>query len=209
MKVVDGIDIKIKVAGKTGWEEVKEAALTTIHKSSIEGKPISDGWKENIVLCSHSPVREYKITIMLDNIPRWIADQLVRHNVGVNNYMGTMRSDRGNPSREEQSMADKTVFMQSYNIQSFLQMCMTRMCAGCVSKETRELVFRIVKQMHTIEPIIASFAVPPCIYRLGCKEVGFTSCGHLDGFINHNGFSWELTDLVKRNELYQKYVGIR
>ena len=80
---VDNIKIDITTAGDYGWEEVKDAALTTIHKKAIEGKEISDEWKQNIVLSRHSPIREYRIKVRLTDVPRWIADQLVRHTVGV------------------------------------------------------------------------------------------------------------------------------
>ena len=78
------------------WEEVKKAALITIHKKTIKSSKISSEWKEAMIIGRHSPIREFRIKVIIEDIPRWIADQLVRHNVGVNSYMGTMRPDRGN-----------------------------------------------------------------------------------------------------------------
>ena len=200
----------VRVDGELGQSEVKDAALTTIHKKSIEGKEISSEWKNNIIMSRHSPIREYNIRIKLDNIPRWIADQLVRHSVGVNNYMGTMRTDRKNLPRKDQTMEDLTVFKQTYNINSFIDMCSTRMCIGCVSKETRLLVEKIVAEVRKIEPEIALFCVPPCIRYFGCKEAGFTKCNHFNNFIDDIFEDYDIVDIIKldyRNKLYHEYRG--
>ena len=164
--------MKVKVeAFSEDWEEVKKAALVTIHKKSA-GSVISSEWKDAMCLGRHSPIREFRIKILIEDIPRWIADQLVRHTVGVNNFMGTGRSDRGNKPREEQRMSDLTVFKQSYNADSFISFCNTRLCVGSVSKQTRELVEQIVGILRETEPEIAKYCVPPCISRGYCKEVG-------------------------------------
>ena len=95
-----GTKLKFVVTG--GWNWVKEAALTTIHKSSIEGKEISSEWKRGLLKSEHSPIRELSIRFKISEIKRWISDQIVRHKHGVEHYVGTMRSDRGSKPREEQ-----------------------------------------------------------------------------------------------------------
>lgn len=166
-----------------GWERVKQAALTTIHKKYAGGE-ITQNWKKNILMSRHSPIRELRISVHYKNIPRWIADQLVRHTVGVNNYMGTMRSDRGNVEREKQTMADTTELLQVFNGESFLKMMSTRLCFGAVSVETRKLIERVRDKLFTIDPAIALFCTPPCISNLGCKEAGFLECCHFLSFCN-------------------------
>ena len=176
--------MKIKFVNIEGWPWVKESALTTIHKSSIEGKEVSSAWKNDILRAEHSPIRELSIRFKFQELMRWIAGQLVRHKFGVEHYMGTMRSDRGNPPRSEQTMETLTELMQSYNAQSFTNFTRTRLCAGCVSKETRELTQAIVDEVKKLEPEVAFYCVPPCIYRGACKEVGFTKCGYFKSFLN-------------------------
>ena len=173
------------------WEEVKKAALTTIHKKSTR-KEISSEWKEAMIIGRHSPIREFRIKLTIENIPRWIADQLVRHNVGVNNYMGTMRPDRGNVPRKEQRMDQETVFKQSYNIDSFLTMCSARLCVGVVSKETRKLVEAIIMKLYDVEPEIAKYCVPPCIKLGGCKEKAITSLMHSQSCNFYDNFTKEM-----------------
>ena len=191
------------------WEEVKKAALTTIHKKSTR-KEISSEWKEAMIIGRHSPIREFRIKLTIEDIPRWIADQLVRHNVGVNNFMGTMRPDRGNIPREEQKMTDLTVFKQSYNIDSFLNMTSARMCIGAVSKETRMLVEAIITELYSVEPEIAKYCVPPCIQLGECKEKDITElmngkyCNYYDNFAKE-ARNYYIHGLKGRYNTYKKY----
>ena len=184
--------MKIKVeAFREDWAEVKKAALVTVHKKTL-GSNLTGEWKEAMCLGRHSPIREFRIKVLVEDIPRWVADQLVRHNVGVNNFMGTGRSDRGNKPRAEQTMEDLTVFKQSFNIESFTKFCNTRLCVGSVSKQTRELVEQIVREVREVEPQIAEYCVPPCISSLYCKEAklrkmtGLPECNHLRMFMKYN-----------------------
>jgi len=199
--------INIDYIKASGWEDVKEAALTTIHKN-YSGGEITPEWKEKILLSGHSPIRELIIKIKFSDIPRWIADQLVRHNVGVNNYMGTGRSDRIGIPRSEQTMEMLTEFKQTYNGQSFLHMTRTRMCIGSVSKETRELIETLVKKLAEFEPELALFCTPPCIYNGGCKEV-FGGCNHLKTFhtsLYGKSYKDEFLNLLDRYKTYRYYM---
>lgn len=153
------------------WEHVKSAALLTIHKKAAKDSLTASEWKHAMLLARHSPLREFRIRVIIEDLPRWIADQLVRHTVGVNNFMATMRPDRTKRLlRDQQSMADLTTFQQTYNIDSFLSMCRTRLCVGAVSKETREVIQNVVQILSHTEPEIAMYCAPPCIHQGGCKE---------------------------------------
>ena len=194
----------------SGWENVKRSALVTIHKKWT-GKEITSEWKENILLSRHSPIRQLRIEVYYEEIPRWIADQLVRHTVGVDNYMGTMRTDRGNKDRSEQRMTDVTEFLQVYNGESFIKAASTRMCLGCVSSETREYLEAVVGALKEIEPELALMCTPPCIERLGCKEIGFTKCNHLDRFFGYCDLHCDPTTLRYDHILgrYRAYQAFR
>lgn len=190
------------------WRHVLDAALSTIHKTSIEGKTISSEWKKAILKSEHSPIRELSIRFKITDIKRWITDQLVRHKHGVESYVGTMRSDRGSRPREEQTMADLTQMMQSHNAQSFTNQSRTRLCVGCVSKETLLLTKSLVEEVALTEPEIAFYCVPPCIYRGACKEVAFTKCNYFDKFVNSLPTDEALAimkDIDKRYEAYHKW----
>lgn len=153
-----------------------------------------------------------KITFKITDIPRWIADQLVRHTVGVHSYMATSRPDRGGKLRKDQSMEDLTDLLQSYNAESFINMCNQRLCVGCVSKQTRETVQLIVEKLNDKEPEIAFFCVPNCIVYGACKENAFTKCQHFESyleFVNREGNNANalsiLADIDSRYKMYHKF----
>lgn len=193
-----------------GWPLVKEAALTTVHRK-LKNNEVTKDWKLKILKAKHSPIREFTITYRLENIPRWIADQLVRHNVGTNPYMATGRPDRGNKPRNKQHLDEPTNLMQTHNAQSFINMCNQRLCVGCVSKETREIVEKLVGEVRTLEPEIAFHCVPNCILYGACKEDDFVKCNHFRNFMkkilvdNEFDLSKVLTVIMDVNLRYQAY----
>jgi hypothetical protein len=186
-----------------GWEWVKEMALTTIHKDSIEGKEITPEWKLNMLMSRHSPIRELHIRIKTKQMKRWVADQLVRHSVGVNNGMGTMREDRGNKNRSEQTMEDLTMLYQSHNAESFINMMETRLCVGCVSRETRQICEALRDEVEKTEQELAFMCVPNCVKLGGCKE-SFVQCSYFKNFITDVPLVY-LVDLKSRYELYHDW----
>lgn len=197
--------MKIEWIRTEGWNYVKEAALTTIHKRTVGRNEITSEWKRAILKSEHSPIRELTIRFKITEIKRWIAGQFVRQKVGVEHYMGTMRSDRGNKPREEQTMADLTELMQSHNAQSFIALARTRLCKGCVSKETRELTQEIVDKIALHEPELAFYCVPPCIHQAGCKESAFTKCSHFKNFLDMMyGFDREI-EMFDIDQRYSEY----
>lgn len=201
--------LDLRYIHSTGWDWVKEAALTTIHKNSIRGKEISSEWKKGILKSEHSPIRELKIRFKIEDIERWVSDQLVRHKYGVEHYVGTMRSDRGSKPREEQTMADLTRLMQSHNAQSITNMIRTRLCVGCVSKKTVVLTKEVLEELRAIEPETAFYCVPPCIYRGACKEDAFVECKYYQKFLDSLPTGKEveiLSDIDKRYEHYHKWA---
>jgi thymidylate synthase ThyX len=172
--------INIKDLTITGWEDVKDSALVTVHKN-YTGEEITSAWKHKILKAEHSPIRELIIRATFENVPRWIADQLARHHIGFQPYMGTMRPDRGNHKpRNEQSLTDETVIKLTMNAQALINVCHERLC-NVVSKETRELWERFIEMIRVLEPELAFYCVPSCINRAYCKEL--KTCGFLNKFV--------------------------
>lgn len=194
-----------------GWEWVKEMALASIHKE-FSGGEITPEWKSKILMSRHSPIREGRIKFKLKELKRWIADQLVRHTLGVNNSMGTGRPDRGNIPRSEQTMEFETELYQGHNFESFINMMENRLCVGCVSKETRELCEALVDEVAKTEPELAFMCVPNCVKLGGCKE-SFTKCYHFDSFLtwcdNKKIHLVRLTNLNTRYSLYHEWRKMR
>lgn len=136
---------------------------------------------------------------------------MVRHNVGVSSYMTTARPDRGNNPREKQKLTDLTNLMQTYNAQSFISMTNQRLCIGCVSKETRELIEEIVWEVKEIEPEIAFHCVPNCVLYGACKEDAYVKCNHYKDFIkkilleNEFDASKVVSTLINIDSRYKAY----
>lgn len=185
---------------KDGWKEVKDSALTTIHKFYTDSE-VTEQWKCDILLSEHSPIRELIIRAKFTEIPRWIADQLVRHNIGFTPYMGTMRTDRGNKPRNEQRMTDLTELKFTANAQSIINISQDRLCIGKVSKETRKLWELFLSLLNELQPELVTCCVPSCVYRFGCKE--FKSCGYFEKFKNSDPV---ISDMSILDRYYMYYL---
>ena len=185
-----------------GWDWVRTSALTTIHKKNT-GEIPSREWKRKILISGHSPIRELTIRFKISELERWIADQLVRHTVGVNNYMGTGRSDRIKIPRSEQTMEFLTELMQTHNAQSLIQLMNTRLCIGCVSYETRLIAEIIRKRIELIEPELAFMFVPNCVKLCGCKESFAGGCRHFNKFLMQTDD--DLYDIENRYIAYHEW----
>ena len=183
----------------TGWTFVRESALTTVHKEHTEDK-VSKEWKTKILLSEHTPIRELIVVWKVPEVERWVADQLVRSR--DNSYMGTMREDRGNKPRSEQTMDTLTVMMKSSNAQNIIDTARKRLCRKA-SKETAKLYQTFVDGLKIIEPELASLCVPNCIYRAGCPE--FRTCGLYKKFYKENKKELENADIRERYTLYQAW----
>jgi hypothetical protein len=183
-----------------GWGKVKKAAMITVHKKM---KTLPDHeWKMEILKSEHSPIREMGVSVLFEGIPRHVADQLVRHHVGVNCYMGTWRPDRGNKAREDQRMTDETNLVLSMNLQAILNISRDRLCMG-VESETRRVWKAFLDKLKEEEPEIAFFCVPSCVRLLACKE--FQSCGMIDKFFYGKGHEKPITDIVGRYDDFHKW----
>ena len=74
------------------WQEIKDSALFTIHKS--KGKYPNSEWKRKILMAEHSPIRNGRIIIELYDVPSYVIGHLVRHNVGFTPFVSSLRADR-------------------------------------------------------------------------------------------------------------------
>lgn len=195
--------IRKLTVSKDGWEEARDSALVTIHSKNT-GKAATYEWKMNLIRSEHSPLRENVLRVVIDDVPRWVADQFVRHNIGFQPYMGTWRPDRGAPvPREEQRMTDLTVLKMTMNFQAVINVSKERLCIGCVSKETREIWETILEELFNDEPELVFHCVPSCVYRFGCKE--FKPCGHFKKFLQSVDESFHISE---KHDIISLYADI-
>lgn len=153
----------------------------------------------------HSPCRTQIFWIRLYDIPLFCSTQLLRHHVGSQPFQLTCREDRkgGNNHFKERineimdNIADNKleealinlVWLQDnadrytkvnlglcINAQALINMAKDRLCSDA-SAETREIFKAIKAEIEKVDPGLALFLVPKCIYRGGIcnslKKCGF------------------------------------
>ncbi len=189
-----------------GWKWVKESALTTIGKNSVPTNGIHPDWKRKMLFSEHSPIRELRIHWKKENLMRWIADQIVRHTKHSEAFMKTGRTDRCNIPRSEQTMEMATDLMKTENAQSLIEMMSDRLCIGNASKETRELMESLKREITKKEPLLGLVLVPSCVRYGCCKEKSFgNGCNHFDHFIDYVNGRDCLGCLFLKEERYKLY----
>lgn len=182
------------------WQEIKDSALFTIHKSN--GKYPDSEWKNKILMAEHSPIRNGRIIIELYDVPSFVISHLVRHNVGFVPFVASLRSDRAEYDKVPDRNTPNNLRFDG-NFQSFINISRKRLC-NCASKETRE-VWKMVKDaIAEVEPELANHMVRECVYRNGlCSEMFTCRFNHTKEFEN------ELNDYLKGMEGQNYYEGKR
>lgn len=171
------------------WQEIKDSALFTIHKSN--GKYPSSEWKRKILMAEHSPIRNGRIIIELYDVPGYVIGHLVRHNIGFTPFVSSLRSDR--TEYENGKVPDRNTpnnLRFDGNFQSFINISRKRLC-NCASEETRKAWQMVKDEIQKVEPELASCMVRECVYRGFCPEMFGCS------FYKSNQFKKELAEYRK------------
>lgn len=190
--------MKITINKTQDWDLVYKVALATQGKTPIKQFPSSE-WKYKMIKSQHSPLRELKFIIEIEDVPNFAITHLVRH-VHSQPYVRTMREDLiGIPSSEITRLTPNN-FMWSLSGQEILNICKVRLCYKA-SKETREIIEAIVKELRIIEPELADMCVPSCIAYMGCPEL--QCCGLVDKFLKETKYlGIDIFDITSRNKIY-------
>lgn len=175
---------------KDNWENIKNATMTTINKST--GKYPDSEWKRKLLLSEHSPIRKLKVGWVWEDIMSWVSVHFVRHKTGIEHFVSSKRSDRNGIPREELSQCELVNHECDANAQALIFMSRKRLC-HCASTETRQAMVKLLDDIVApIEPELRSVCVKECVYRNGfCPEM--FSCGY-----NHTkAFEKELKEYLK------------
>lgn len=147
---------------------VKTCTLNTVGKTST--KAPTEEWLERLIKAEHSPIREMWFGIKM-TIPYWVSVHFVRHHIGVNHYVQTQREDRTNTPRNDKPQGAMVTHIMSINAQELINMAHKRLCKQA-SKETREVMQEIVREVVRVCPYMKDVLVPLCVYRGGrCTEM--------------------------------------
>lgn len=212
--------LEVNISRDTGWIRALNAARRTVGK---EPKPLdyepSEKWKRTAIMAEHSPIKLVEYCISFKDLRQWVGVHLLRHE-HVIPQIHTQRNDRRNIieeypyiqkaldelAEEVRNSSNPRDFVRQgevndqdfyVNAQTLINISRRRLC-NTASKETIEawkLVVKVLKD--NVDPIIADFLVPNCIYRGFCPEAN--SCG----FWKTNKFKEDLNryrNLINRGE---------
>lgn len=155
------------------WQEIKDAAMFTIHKDT--GKYPDSNWKRKMILSEHSPIRLGRFLIRMYDVPSFVISHLVRHHVDFTPFVSSLRSDRAKYDTVPDRNTPNNIEFDC-NFQTLINISRKRLCS-CASPETRKAWQKVKDEVAKTEPELASCMVKECIYRNGlCPE--FKSCGY-------------------------------
>ena len=163
----------VKRPTEEDWLLCKKCTLVTVGKDSE--KPATDEWKVKLLKAMHSPIRTLEFCFRLTDIPYWVSVHLVRH-VHATPFVKSQRNDRQAEYDRDTAPQGAPVTMMWYmNAEELINISHKRLCRQA-SKETREVVAEICRQVVELNPEFKDVLVPNCVYRGGiCTE--FYPCG--------------------------------
>lgn len=156
------------------WNRVVNCARTTVNKKSIDKEPTSS-WKYKILVSEHSPIRQLEFHFKWNDLKSWVSVHLVRHNIGINHYVRTQRTDRTGTNRDSLPQDSKVEHEISINAQEMINISKVRLCSKA-SLETTEAWKELLETIKEDEPELYKVCVKQCVYRGFCPE--FKSCGY-------------------------------
>ena len=131
--------------------------------------------RRKIYQCEHSPCRTIRFWIELIGIPSFVSVHLVRHKIGVEHFVESNRDDRGGAGDTEVNRLTPVNHGMDVNAAALIAMSRKRLCFMS-HKATVATWSRVRKAMRVIDPDLADFMVPECVYRGFCPEI--KCCGY-------------------------------
>lgn len=182
---------------KGDWEEVVDDCRATVRKNPLGRKP-SSGFKKEILLSEHSPIRDMSVKWKWGNIPHWVGVHWVRHKWEC--FVSTQRSDRTGVQRDKLPQDAPQDFTGEANIQHTIDTWRKRLCRQA-SQETRECAEDFKRTLRDVEPEWSDVLVPNCVYRCGCPEI--KKCGWYDRVVERHP-KMKSTNIQERYDAYNE-----
>jgi hypothetical protein len=160
--------MKVSVTALTDKAQVNRAAEMTTHGQPVNA-PLKAWYRTE-----HSPIRMREFWIEMEGIPTFVSVHLVRHNIGVDPFVMSNREDRGGAGDTVVNRLTPVNHGMKLNAESLINISKKRLCFKS-SRETSAVWMRVKKAVAEIDPDLARFMVPMCVYRNGiCPE--FSEC---------------------------------
>lgn len=136
-------------------------------ESTMGAEFVSKSTLKQIYSWEHSITRSQIFSIQMIDIPTFVSVHLVRH-VTTTPFVRSKRTDRGGDGSEDRYTPVNHRFIA--NAESLMHIARRRLCFQA-SKETRDVVKLIKEEIRKVDPDLAHFMVPNCVYRGGiCPE---------------------------------------
>lgn len=135
---------------------------------------LRDGKESSVTLaeiyrCEHSPMYTQWFWIEMLEIPTFVAKQLARHHVGGTvHFIMTGREDRGADGKADRWTPVNHGIM--INAKGLVDMARKRLC-NKAHASTIAVMKAIKRKVAAVDPDLAAYMVPECVYRGGCHEL--------------------------------------
>lgn len=129
----------------------------------------------------HSPIRTQMYWIEMLNIPSFVSVHLVRHKLGVEHFVKSLRDDRGGTGTEDRNTSVNHAML--INAQALIYMARKRLCSKA-HVETQKVMHSIWNAIQDVDPELAKAMIVDCVYRNGCYEFG--GCGFYKNYVEGN-----------------------
>lgn len=141
-----------------------------------EYKPKITTWNNLLRTCGgtpHSPIRSIVYRFYITDVPYWVSVHYVRHNIGVQFYIQSQRTDRTGINRNELPQGSLVNMVMDVNPNALINIAKARLCSKA-SKETKEVLLKIKEELDKgdeYDKSLARFLMPPCGWSNTCFEL--------------------------------------
>lgn len=138
-------------------------------ESTVRGELTAKATLGQVYCWEHSPSRTQMFWIEMVDIPTFVSVHLVRHSAtGQQHFVQSNRGDRGGDATANRDTPVKHSML--LNAQHLIDMSRKRLCSQA-SLDTRRLWLDVRDAVAEVDPELALFMVPNCVYRGGqCPE---------------------------------------
>lgn len=155
--------MKAIVEKRTGLAHLREACGMTLRPGMTSNASLFKLYR-----CEHSPIRTQRFWVVLERIATFVSVHLVRHKVGVEHFVQSNRDDRG--GAEVVTRDTPVNHGMDINAGALIQMSRRRLCYKSHGRTVQ--AWRAVRErVDEVDPDLAMFMVPECVYRGFCPEV--------------------------------------
>lgn len=158
----NAIQSKVIVKKHTDLEEARACLESTMGSDFSSTATLRQiyGWE-------HSITRSQMFSVQMIDIPTFVSVHLVRHVTTVP-FVKSKRIDRDGDGTENRYTPVNHRFLA--NAEALLNMARRRLCYQA-SPETRDVMIMIKEAVRKLDPDLAHYMVPNCVYRGGiCPE---------------------------------------